>query len=109
MPETAHWLDEYLREITAFPNSKNDDQVDSTAQALAWLKIPNSAANWIRYYKDLVEEMNGTRLVRLLAPPGISHVQTWSGKQISVPNDRIITVTERDAGPLIGAKFTKID
>ena len=30
-PEQAHWLDAYLLELTTFPNSKNDDQVDSTA------------------------------------------------------------------------------
>jgi predicted phage terminase large subunit-like protein len=32
----AHWLDTYLRELISFPNSKYDDQVDSTVFALAW-------------------------------------------------------------------------
>ena len=35
-PEQAHWLDDYLRELLSFPNSKYDDQVDSTVFALAW-------------------------------------------------------------------------
>jgi predicted phage terminase large subunit-like protein len=35
-PEEAHWLDDYLRELLSFPNSKYDDQVDSTVFALAW-------------------------------------------------------------------------
>ena len=39
LPETAHWLADYLRELTLFPASRCDDQVDSTAQALAWTKI----------------------------------------------------------------------
>jgi predicted phage terminase large subunit-like protein len=29
-PKEAHWLDTYLLELVTFPNSKNDDQVDST-------------------------------------------------------------------------------
>jgi predicted phage terminase large subunit-like protein len=36
-PEKAPWLEAYLSELTAFPNSKHDDQVDSTVNALAWL------------------------------------------------------------------------
>jgi len=35
-PKSAVWLDAYLLELTTFPNSKNDDQVDSTVNALAW-------------------------------------------------------------------------
>jgi phage terminase large subunit-like protein len=33
IPETAPWLAEYLHEMTVFPKSKHDDQVDSTASA----------------------------------------------------------------------------
>jgi predicted phage terminase large subunit-like protein len=35
-PKEAHWLDTYLAELISFPNSKYDDQVDSTVFALAW-------------------------------------------------------------------------
>ncbi len=37
LPRHATWLDEYIREITGFPGTKFDDQVDSTAQALEFL------------------------------------------------------------------------
>lgn len=37
LPRQASWLDEYVREITGFPGTKYDDQVDSTAQALEFL------------------------------------------------------------------------
>ncbi len=40
LPKEAPWLDDYLRELTSFPNSKYDDQVDSTTQALAWANEP---------------------------------------------------------------------
>jgi predicted phage terminase large subunit-like protein len=38
LPDQADWLDVYCRELAAFPNSKHDDQVDSTSQALNWFK-----------------------------------------------------------------------
>jgi predicted phage terminase large subunit-like protein len=34
LPKDAPWLEEYIREITGFPGTKHDDQVDSTSQAL---------------------------------------------------------------------------
>ena len=37
LPKEAPWLDEYVKEITGFPGTKYDDQVDSTSQALAML------------------------------------------------------------------------
>lgn len=37
LPRQAPCLDDYLRELTSFPNSRHDDQVDSTVQAIAWL------------------------------------------------------------------------
>src|SRR5215469_12526030 len=40
IPEAAPWLTEYLHELTVFPNGKHDDQADSTAQFLDWLKRP---------------------------------------------------------------------
>ena len=38
LPEKAEWLAEYLHELKTFPNGKHDDQVDSTSQALQWVK-----------------------------------------------------------------------
>jgi hypothetical protein len=34
LPESAPWLDDYIDELTSFPASPHDDQVDSTTQAL---------------------------------------------------------------------------
>jgi predicted phage terminase large subunit-like protein len=45
-PKEAHWLDAYLNELVAFPNSKNDDQVDSTVFALAWSTLHPSRPGW---------------------------------------------------------------
>jgi predicted phage terminase large subunit-like protein len=38
LPEKAEWLSEYLHELKVFPHGKHDDQVDSTSQALDWMK-----------------------------------------------------------------------
>ena len=38
IPEKAPWLGEFLHELTTFPKGKYSDQVDSTSQALDWLK-----------------------------------------------------------------------
>jgi predicted phage terminase large subunit-like protein len=38
LPEKADWLTEFINELTVFPNGKYDDQVDSTSQALDWIK-----------------------------------------------------------------------
>jgi predicted phage terminase large subunit-like protein len=36
LPKQADWLEDYLRELLAFPNGKHDDQVDSVSQFLNW-------------------------------------------------------------------------
>jgi hypothetical protein len=36
--EKAGWLAAYIHELTTFPSSKYDDQVDSIAQALHWYR-----------------------------------------------------------------------
>jgi predicted phage terminase large subunit-like protein len=38
MPARAPWLADYVNELTSFPGSRHDDQVDSTAQALDYLR-----------------------------------------------------------------------
>ena len=38
LPESAPWLHDYIEELSAFPNGDHDDQVDSTSQALNWMR-----------------------------------------------------------------------
>jgi len=46
LPSSAPWLEEYEREITTFPGTKYDDQVDSTAQALDHLRTHSTLLIW---------------------------------------------------------------
>jgi predicted phage terminase large subunit-like protein len=49
MPRRASWLVDYLNELTSFPGSKHDDQVDSTTQALHYMREHSSSlAIWRR-------------------------------------------------------------
>ena len=56
LPREAHWLADYLHELVTFPRGRYDDQVDSTAQALAWFKQGQSTTGIIEYYRMLCEQ-----------------------------------------------------
>ncbi len=46
LPSTAPWLAEYVRELTTFPGTKFDDQVDSTTQALDHMSQRSAGEMW---------------------------------------------------------------
>ncbi len=48
LPRSAPWLNDYVRELTSFPGSKYDDQVDSTTQALEHLKTHRDLEIWAK-------------------------------------------------------------
>ena len=55
----APWLAEYLRELTLFPAGRHDDQVNSTAQALAWIKSRPRAHGMAEHWRRMAEEGPG--------------------------------------------------
>lgn len=48
LPQTASWLADYVMELTGFPGTKYDDQVDSTTQALDYMRGPSTLEKWRR-------------------------------------------------------------
>jgi predicted phage terminase large subunit-like protein len=113
IPQTAPWLDEYLHELTVFPNGKHDDQVDSTAQFLDWFKRPFPGQGILEYYRMRAEcrqnPDNPERYrVRLLAPPGLGSVYTFSRRTINVGPDGTIEMSADDAQYLIRDGWTKL-
>jgi predicted phage terminase large subunit-like protein len=114
IPETAPWLDEYLHELTVFPNGKHDDQVDSTAQFLDWFKKPYPGQAILEYYRMRAERRQNPEnperyRVRLQAPSGgMGSVQTFSGRHINVSPDGTIEMSADDARYLIRAGWTKL-
>ena len=61
LPSEAPWLDDYISELISFPNSKYDDQVDSTVFALQWSIDNHSSYGWtdesIKGFEDMVSSM----------------------------------------------------
>jgi hypothetical protein len=90
-PKQAAWLDDYLRELLASPNTRYDDQVDSTVFALAWISEQPAPAI-IQYYRNLATSSTGQApqgpVMRQIRVPGDS--TTWcliSGRQVTIPPD----------------------
>src|SRR5246127_447738 len=110
IPESAAWLAEYLHEMTVFPNGKHNDQVDSTAQFLDWFKKPFPCQGIFEYYRELAEKLKPPKPVhvRIEAPQGIGSVQTFSGRRITIGEDRIVEMSTEDADCLIRAGWTKL-
>jgi hypothetical protein len=105
VPEEAPWLADYLAELTTFPAGRHDDQVDSTAQALAWARAKRGtgAEGWIEFYRRPDWLPLPPKRTRLKAPEGVSHVHVLSGADLVVPYDRILELDESDAKPLLSA------
>lgn len=60
IPESAPWVNDYIEELSAFPNAPHDDQVDSTTQALAYLRGEPEPVEAVVVYDsmDLVGDMD---------------------------------------------------
>ena len=111
LPQEAHWLADYLHELTTFPASKFNDQVDSTSQALAWTKARPAGWGLLEYMRRESEKLNPSStgiMVKLKAPNGSSHVQTITGHTIAASADGTFLVSEEDARPLVGAGFQRV-
>ncbi len=63
LPENAPWLFDYIEELSAFPNAEHDDQVDSTTQALSFMRggLPEPEEKIIVY--DSMAEVRELELV----------------------------------------------
>ncbi len=46
LPRQAPWLADYEAELALFPKGKHDDQVDSTSQALRWMRDSAAGFAW---------------------------------------------------------------
>jgi hypothetical protein len=94
--------------MTVFPNGKHDDQVDSTAQFLDWFKTPMPSWGIFEHTRRMAEKFKPPEpvYVRVKAPPGIGSVQTFSGRHITIGEDRIVEMAKEDAACLIPAGWT---
>lgn len=105
VPHDAHWLPDYLHELTTFPSSRYDDQVDSTSQFLDWSKQRVPGYGLLEYYRLAARACQPQKpaMVKLRCKDGTSSVFTGSGRCISISADRIVELTEEDALPLLAS------
>lgn len=61
LPENAPWLFDYIEELSAFPNAEHDDQVDSTTQALSFMRTEPEPEETIVVF-DAMKEFGLDRL-----------------------------------------------
>jgi predicted phage terminase large subunit-like protein len=103
LPRQAHWLPEYVHELTTFPGAKYDDQVDSTSQFLDWSKQRPPGWSILEYYRLLPENQRPRKgaMLKLKVPAGITRIYGITGHAIMVQQDRTIEVTEEDAVSLL--------
>jgi predicted phage terminase large subunit-like protein len=102
-PRRAQWLDPYLLELTTFPNAKNDDQVDSTVNALAWSteEATKPGMGLLRFYQQQVDTANqwggdDDDLVRVRSHV-YTTVQTTTGKSINCVPGQIVELDRFNA------------
>lgn len=103
LPDAAGWLDAYVHELCAFPRGRNDDQVDSTTQALEWIRTTGAEPGLIGFYRQEFERQRAyveDRTVRMKAPQNVSHAFLKDGTMVPVPADGIVMLTPENAGPL---------
>ena len=96
-----------------FPDGNHDDQADSTAQFLDWVKRPFPYQGLYEFMRmqaaGSTNRENPERFrVRLAAPPGLGSVQTFSGRHINVGLDGAIEMSAEDAQYYIRDGWTKL-
>ncbi|MCX5724629.1 MAG: phage terminase large subunit [Nitrospirae bacterium] len=98
IPVEAPWLGDYLHELATFPKGKFDDQVDSTSQALEWVRDTDLQPNFIIYIReDIAREAQRrgggrTRPVRVMPHNGVSAWQISGGPELRADNEGVITI-----------------
>jgi predicted phage terminase large subunit-like protein len=99
LPREAPWLADYLHELTTFPNSKYDDQVDSTSQALDWIKRASRSSNVLNYnWRELALERHhaGNAVAAIAAEFRVpmEQVQRWIDEEQKTPPQEGLAVLE---------------
>lgn len=112
VPHHAAWLDDYLQELCSFPGTKYDDQVDSTSQALAWIREQGNPGGLWHYMRQQHEKQvayREHRTVHLRAPRGVNRATLGDGSLVPIDTDGTLWVAGEQAGTLMRAGFVRLN
>ena len=113
LPEKAHWLAEYLHEMTTFPHGKHDDQVDSTSQFLEWVKQRQPGQGFINYMREMTEERRQSEdgqqdfeggFVQLITPD----ICGQTIPSLPIPPSRLVGVHRADVERLLALGYRRL-
>jgi predicted phage terminase large subunit-like protein len=115
-PEKAVWLDAYLLELTTFPNSKKDDQVDSTVYALAW-STQEANTSWANTKRFIDMERAGwtsqsvseKKMTKIRVPDRYSTYYSIEGRQLNISADGTTDVTEAELQSMLANGSVLLD
>jgi predicted phage terminase large subunit-like protein len=93
LPQQAAWLPDYMDELKAFPNGRNDDQVDSTSQALRWIEQTPSEPGMLAYYRNEATRKPVEEPETSFELPSGSTVWRLPGGEEIYPVNGVITVS----------------
>lgn len=112
IPVQAHWLEDYLHELATFPKGRHDDQVDSTSQALDWVRNRNHAQDWLDAQKAYAQRRREppTPYIRVRhTDPGMT-LATITGRNPPRELDGCFLLTDEEwLSSLIGAGFSRVE
>jgi predicted phage terminase large subunit-like protein len=111
LPQHAPWEDDFIDELCGYPAAKHDDQVDSTSQALIWLRERMTTPGIIEYYRQEAEKKIAFaehRTVHLRAPAGVSHYIAMDGFTLPIGPDGCIWLSEKNARAARSASFVQL-
>lgn len=115
LPRRASWLEGYIDELTSFPDTDFSDQVDSTAQALAWDTSNTGFNNAMRTMELLNrdgifgDEPRKTIKLRVLEGGGTITFADGSGRpDIQIPRTgEILEIDEMTGSRLVQSNWKK--
>lgn len=82
VPADATWVESYLHELVVFPNGRNDDQVDSTSQALEYFTRWDEGRGLALWMKDQAAIARGEK-TEGSTPAVVSGGSSWQGWRVS--------------------------
>jgi predicted phage terminase large subunit-like protein len=111
VPTQAHWVGDYLHELTSFYFAKYDDQVDSTSQFLDWAKVIEPYI--ITHARQEAERRHRPARATILVQkptnsPG-GTIYFADGTHANVSADGTVRIRPEDFGPLNQQGWTRIE